>query len=137
MRWITRLRGGLHGLRPVALLHVGLLPTGLSRVRLTPLERFCSAPVSAADSPDIAAAARRVRLACTMPDPSRCSFQRWALSQARARGADVVVTGHTHLGLRVEHGDRLFLNSGTCSGGRFSLLSLDTRAGQYALHHEW
>lgn len=29
-----------------------------------PLERFCSAPVSAADSPDIAAAARRVTQAC-------------------------------------------------------------------------
>ncbi len=71
------------------------------------------------------------------PDPSRCSFQRWAVAQAHAPQADVVVTGHTHLGLRVEHGDRLFLNSGTCSEGQFSFLSLDTAAGEYALHSHW
>ncbi|XXF79384.1 metallophosphoesterase family protein [Myxococcaceae bacterium GXIMD 01537] len=70
-------------------------------------------------------------------DPARCTFQHWAVAQARACQADVVVTGHTHLGLRVEHGERLFLNSGTCSEGTFSYLSLDTRAGLYALHQRW
>lgn len=68
------------------------------------------------------------------PDPKRCTFQRWAVATAVDRGADVVVTGHTHLGLRAEHGDRLFLNSGSCAEGRFSFLSLDTRRGDYGVH---
>lgn len=70
-------------------------------------------------------------------DPSRCTFQRWALGRAHENQADIVVTGHTHLGMKVAHGDRLFLNSGTCSQGKFSFLSLDTRAGDYALHTSW
>ncbi|WNG37368.1 serine/threonine protein phosphatase [Archangium violaceum] len=70
-------------------------------------------------------------------DPSRCTFQRWALGRAHENAADIVVTGHTHLGMRVAHGDRLFLNSGTCSQGRFSFLSLDTKAGEYAHHATW
>jgi predicted phosphodiesterase len=77
------------------------------------------------------------RLRGTMADPARCTFQRWALAEAHASRADIVVTGHTHLGLKVEHGNRLFLNSGTCSEGQFSFLSLDTRAGQYGLHTRW
>lgn len=77
------------------------------------------------------------RLRGAMADPSRCTFQRWALSQAHASQADIVVTGHTHLGLKVEHGERLFLNSGTCSEGRFSFLSLDTHAARYSLHTTW
>jgi predicted phosphodiesterase len=70
-------------------------------------------------------------------EPSRCSFQRWALSRAHEREADVVVTGHTHRAVRAEHGDRLFLNSGTCSEGHFSFLALDTRRGEYTLHQRW
>ncbi|WP_224371247.1 metallophosphoesterase family protein [Hyalangium versicolor] len=70
-------------------------------------------------------------------DPTRCTFQRWALSRAHEHQADVVVTGHTHLGTRAEHGDRLFLNSGTCSEGNFSFLALDTQRGQYSLHQRW
>lgn len=77
------------------------------------------------------------RIRGAVPDPSRCSFQRWAVAQARASQADVVITGHTHVGLRVEHGDRLFLNSGTCSGGQFSFLGLDTKRGRYTLHTRW
>jgi predicted phosphodiesterase len=77
------------------------------------------------------------RLTHALPDPTRCTFQRWAMARAQDSGADIVVTGHTHLGLRVEHGSRLFLNSGTCSEGRFSFLGLDTRAGQYSLHTTW
>jgi predicted phosphodiesterase len=70
-------------------------------------------------------------------DPARCTFQQWALIRALEHEADVVVTGHTHLGTRAEHGDRLFLNSGTCSEGNFSFLALDTRRGQYTLHQQW
>jgi predicted phosphodiesterase len=77
------------------------------------------------------------RLTNALPDPARCTFQRWALSRARDSAADIVVTGHTHVGMRVEHGDRLFLNSGTCSEGRFSFLSLDTGAARYTLHTGW
>lgn len=36
----------------------------------------------------------------------RCSFQRWAVNEARLRQADVVVTGHTHIATRAEHGER-------------------------------
>ncbi len=70
-------------------------------------------------------------------NPHACSFQRWAVAMAHAREADVVVTGHTHKGVRAEHGDRLFLNSGSCSSGNLSFLSLDTGLGQYGIHHAW
>lgn len=69
-------------------------------------------------------------------DPAS-SFQRWAVEVARLRSADVVVTGHTHLAARAEHGDRLFLNSGSCSSGAISFLGIDTRAGKFSVHHSW
>src|SRR6185369_7555492 len=61
-------------------------------------------------------------------EPHRCSFQRWAVSLAAARSADVVVTGHTHVPLRSEHPNALFLNSGSCAYEKFSFLSLDVNA---------
>ncbi len=64
-------------------------------------------------------------------------FQRWAVEVARARDADVVVTGHTHIAGVAEHGDRMFLNSGSCAEGRISFLSIDTRAGNYRAHETW
>jgi predicted phosphodiesterase len=70
-------------------------------------------------------------------DSARCTFQRWATTLARARGANVVVTGHTHHAIRAEHGDQLFLNSGSCSNGRFSFLSLDTRRGEFGVNSGW
>jgi len=70
-------------------------------------------------------------------DPTRCTFQRWAVDVARLQSADVVVTGHTHLATRAEHGDRLFLNSGSCSEGEISFLGIDTRAGSFAVHRSW
>lgn len=70
-------------------------------------------------------------------DPRRCSFQRWAVNEARLRQADVVVTGHTHIATRAEHGERLFLNSGSCSQGEISFLAIDTRAGKYSVHRGW
>jgi predicted phosphodiesterase len=70
-------------------------------------------------------------------DPARCGFQRWAINLAKARGADVIVTGHTHLGAVTDHGGRIFANSGSCSGGRFSFLSLDTAREAYAVNASW
>lgn len=67
-------------------------------------------------------------------DGGRCLFQRWAVDVAAHRGADIVVTGHTHLPTSAEHGSRLFLNSGTCSDSQISFLSLDTRRGCYGVH---
>ena len=77
-------------------------------------------------------------LACgPLANSARCTFQRWAIGAAELRSADVVVTGHTHYATRAEHGGRLFLNSGSCAGGQFSFLSLDTRAGRYEVNHAW
>lgn len=66
-----------------------------------------------------------------------CPFQRWAVEQAHTAGADIVVTGHTHVPLVVEHGDRLFMNSGTCSRGRFDFLAIDTATGTWQRHDRW
>jgi predicted phosphodiesterase len=71
------------------------------------------------------------------PAPDRCTFQRWAVSLAEQRSADVVVTGHTHVPLRQEHPKALFLNSGSCSHGQFSFLSIDPRRGNYAVNSAW
>lgn len=70
-------------------------------------------------------------------DGQRCRFQRWAIDEARRRDFDIVVTGHTHLPTSAEHGARLFLNSGTCSEGKLSFLSLDTRRGSYKVNSGW
>jgi predicted phosphodiesterase len=64
-------------------------------------------------------------------------FQRWALSAARLRGADIVVTGHTHVAARTEHDGQLFLNGGRCCDGRFGHLALDTRSGTYEVRQTW
>ncbi|MGM0577468.1 MAG: metallophosphoesterase family protein [Myxococcota bacterium] len=76
-------------------------------------------------------------LAGVSENPRECTFQRFALSHAHRREADVVVTGHTHRGVRAEHGDRLYLNSGSCARGHFSYLALDTRSGSYGIHTDW
>jgi hypothetical protein len=68
------------------------------------------------------------------PDGTRCAFQRWAVGEATRREFDVVVTGHTHRAARTEHGSRLFLNSGSCSEGQLSFLSIDTARGEYAVN---
>lgn len=69
--------------------------------------------------------------------PERCGFQQVAVLNARARDADIVVTGHTHMGVRAEHGDRLFLNSGSCANGVYSFLALDTATGSYSVQNAW
>jgi predicted phosphodiesterase len=84
----------------------------------------------------LCAALDQSRSAPTVP-PERCTFQKWALSEAQDRGADVVVTGHTHIPLRAEHGNALFLNSGSCSEGQYSFLHLDPARGSYSVHAAW
>ncbi len=64
-------------------------------------------------------------------------FQRQAVAHARDQGADVVVTGHTHVLARGDHGERVFLNSGACNAGRLGFLALDTRRGVLGLHDGW
>jgi len=59
--------------------------------------------------------------------PLSTRFQRWAIALAEARGADVVVTGHTHSPCVRKIGARFFINSGACFAGRFEFLNLDTR----------
>jgi UDP-2,3-diacylglucosamine pyrophosphatase LpxH len=70
-------------------------------------------------------------------DPALCTFQRWVMTVGSARGADVVVTGHTHRPARSEHPSGLFLNSGSCANGNYSFLSLDTRSASYQVHSSW
>lgn len=67
-------------------------------------------------------------------DASRCSFQRAWMGRAAHRDMDVMVTGHTHLATRAEHGARLYLNSGSCSDGELSFLAIDTKRGNYTVH---
>jgi UDP-2,3-diacylglucosamine pyrophosphatase LpxH len=74
-------------------------------------------------------------------DPSTLNeagrFQRAAMGYAEAKGVDLVVTGHTHLGVVAPFGDRMFLNSGTCEGGSFSFLAMDTSARRYTVETAW
>lgn len=70
-------------------------------------------------------------------EPDECGFQRWAVNLAQRTESDIIVTGHTHVGVRAEHGDRLFLNSGTCARGGFSFLTMDTARGDYQVQTSW
>lgn len=70
-------------------------------------------------------------------DPESCGFQAWATELARERGADIVVTGHTHMPARHTHDDVVYLNSGRCCRGNFNFATLDTSDGSHALHEEW
>ena len=70
-------------------------------------------------------------------NPEGCGFQQWAVAYAAQRSADAIITGHTHLGVCSEHQDRMFMNSGSCSNGHYSFLSLDTRLDRYALNTGW
>jgi predicted phosphodiesterase len=70
-------------------------------------------------------------------DAGRCSFQAWAMGVGTRVNADIVVTGHTHVPLATEHGARMYLNSGSCSRGRFTYLALDTHRDRYSVQHAW
>lgn len=50
---------------------------------------------------------------------------------------DIVITGHTHISGKSEMDSRLYLNSGTCSEGQFSFLSLDTQNNLYSTNNKW
>lgn len=76
-----------------------------------------------------------IRGESSAPDKDR--FQRAAIALAQESQADIVVTGHTHNGGVYSHGDRLFMNSGSCSAGEFSFLSLDTARGHFAHQTTW
>jgi UDP-2,3-diacylglucosamine pyrophosphatase LpxH len=67
-------------------------------------------------------------------DSTLCAFQREWVGQAARRDLDIVVTGHTHIAARAEHGSRLYLNSGSCSDGNLSFLAMDTRRASYTVH---
>lgn len=71
------------------------------------------------------------------PKGASCAVREWAIQKAGQLGADVVVTGHTHQSIRAETDNCLFLNSGSCSGGEISFLSLDTKRGDYHIHHTY
>src|SRR5262249_23514814 len=47
-------------------------------------------------------------------DKKRELFTQGALELGKKRGADIVITGHTHRAVRIEENGRLFMNSGTC-----------------------
>lgn len=70
-------------------------------------------------------------------DAARCTFQAWAMDVASNAAADIVVTGHTHVPVSTQHGARLYMNSGSCSNGRYTYLALDTRRDVYGVHHAW
>jgi predicted phosphodiesterase len=70
-------------------------------------------------------------------DPADCPFQTWAFDLAGKASADIVVTGHTHVPLVSASGPRLYLNSGSCSRGRYSYLGIDTQKDVYGVHQAW
>ena len=82
-------------------------------------------------------AIERLVMGVEATDPTKLGkpdrFQRAAMSWCDASEVDVIVTGHTHNGTVTPHGDRMFLNSGSCAEGRFSFLAMDTRAASYTL----
>lgn len=71
------------------------------------------------------------------PSPAPNAFQRWAIAMAEAHDADAIVTGHTHVAGVARHGARLFVNSGSCSEGRFSYVSIDTQQAEFEVLTRW
>jgi len=66
-----------------------------------------------------------------------CTFQKWAVTAARQHEADVIVTGHTHLPLKAQHENVVFLNSGSCTQGRFNFAALDTARNDFSIQQAW
>lgn len=66
-------------------------------------------------------------------DKTKSSFQRRAVDYAREKGFDIIVTGHTHMPTINDHGDVIFMNSGTCTFSRICYLSLDLEKDQYKI----
>lgn len=53
-------------------------------------------------------------------------YARAARSLMRERGVDLVVMGHTHVAHRHDLPEGTVVNTGSCSGGRFTVVTLDT-----------
>jgi len=51
----------------------------------------------------------------------------------RERGADIVVMGHTHVAHAHHMSEGTVVNTGTCSGGRFTVVTIDTAARTAAI----
>jgi predicted phosphodiesterase len=64
-------------------------------------------------------------------------FHRFAFSNARAQRADIIVTGHTHVAQALQSDGTLFLNSGSCTRGKYSFLTLDTHCDDYRVATNW
>ena len=67
----------------------------------------------------------------------KSKFEELAIHSAHQKNADIIVTGHTHNAGKVEYGSKLYLNSGTCSEGSISFLSIDTKKGNYNTNYCW
>jgi len=66
-----------------------------------------------------------------------CPFQKWAIKELINKDAEIIITGHTHTGAVINHGNKLFMNSGTCIDGKYSYLSLDTKLQDFRLNTAW
>ena len=64
-------------------------------------------------------------------------FENLAAKLGEDRGADIVVTGHSHHPMKVEIGNVLFMNSGARVAGRQDMLLLDTSTDTYEVHKKF
>jgi predicted phosphodiesterase len=64
-------------------------------------------------------------------------FERLAAEFGKSRGADIVITGHSHHPMKAEIDGVLFMNSGTRVAGRQDLLLLDTATDSYEVHKKF
>jgi predicted phosphodiesterase len=70
-------------------------------------------------------------------NPQRCGFQAWAGAVATRAEVDIIVTGHTHRPAARDNGSYVYMNSGSCSQGRFTYLALQPHKDVYGVHYEW
>jgi UDP-2,3-diacylglucosamine pyrophosphatase LpxH len=61
-------------------------------------------------------------------------YHKQAIKSAKKIKAKVVVTGHTHMLRRFEYDEITYANCGTCSGGQFNFLCVDTINGHCTLN---
>ncbi|WAS91999.1 metallophosphoesterase family protein [Nannocystis punicea] len=54
----------------------------------------------------------------------------------RERGADIVVMGHTHVAHAHHMSEGTVVNTGTCAGGRFTVVTVDTAARAVTIAHD-
>ena len=64
-------------------------------------------------------------------------FEQLAAQFGESRGADIVITGHSHHPMKVEIGDVLFMNSGARVAGRQDFLLLDTTLDKYKVYKKF